>query len=385
MATPILIIWPASEQAGRLCEAVLRSGLGLRPKLIDQYPDRRTLAALLAEPDPPKAVVVGMALPETALQLLRTVKADAPGLMTAAADARESADLMRSVMRTGAADFLLPPFPRAEIERAFGPIAAKPDERPEGLLLAVMPCRGNDGASTVALHLAHALSKGPSRPALLVDCDIQCGVSAFRLGLKPSYSLADALAHADHLDEFLEKIAVRWRSFDLIAAPDSGLGLMGDQLGRLPQVLAQARRSYGAVIADMPPSLYAAGLEAMRGAQTLYLVCTPDLTSLHLARRRVNELLESGFEKNQLRVILNRFDSRRAVAPADIERVIGAPLFYQLANDFDGVHRAAVEGGLVMPESELGRDLEALAERVTGGADVADKHGSSWKKLLGLR
>jgi Flp pilus assembly CpaE family ATPase len=210
-------------------------------------------------------------------------------------------------------------------------------------------------------------------------------VSAFRLGLKPSYSLADALARADHLDEFLEKIAVRWRSFDLITAPDSSLGLMGDHLERLPQVLAEARRSYSAVIADMPPSLYAAGLEAMRSAQTVYLVCTPDLTSLHLARRRVNELLESGFERNQVRVILNRFDSRRAVAPADIERVIGAPVFFQLANDYDGVHRAAVTGGLVMPESELGRDLEALAERVAGGAEVVEKHASGWKKLLGLR
>ena len=384
MATHVLIVWPQAAEADRLYEAILRCGLGLRPKLIQEYPDRRRLAELLSEPDRPRAVVAGMTREETALQLLDDLKA-APDVLAVAAHREESSELMRAVMRTGAADFLTPPFLRADLQRTFRTIAARADERPEGSLLVVMPCRGNDGGSTVAVHLAQGLSASSGPPALLVDCDAQCGVTAFRLGLHTNYSLADALAHAEDLEELLNKIVVRWRDFDVIVSPDSSLGLMGDHLERLPQVLAVARRSYGAVIADMPPGMYSAGLEAMRAAANVYLVCTPDLTSLHLARRRVSELLANGIERGQLRVILNRSDSRRAVNRTDIERVIGMALFFELANDYGAVHRAAVAGALVDSDTELGRDLSALAGRIAGPAPAASaQEASGWKRILRL-
>jgi pilus assembly protein CpaE len=383
MATEVLIIWPQTGEAAKLHDAILRSDLGIHPRLLTAYPDRAQLAALLAGSDIVKAVVVGMTFHDRALQVLRDLNADANQVLTVAAHTSESADVLRAVMRAGASDFLAPPFSVPDIRRCLEPIAARSDERPEGTLIAMMPAQGADGASTIALHVAHELSESLGRAPLLVDCDVQCGVAAFRLGQQPKYTLADALAHVDRLDELLPKIVVRWRGFDLVVAPDTPLGLMGDHMDRLPRALAVARRHYPVVIADLPPGLFTSGLSVLLDADEIHLVCTPEITSLHLGRRRLNELVEYGVGKDRLRVLLNRSDSRNPISPKDIERVIGAPIYQELANDYQAVTAAAVEGGLVAEESGFGRSLRQLATRISGITPAeARRHSGGWKRIL---
>src|SRR5690606_30310679 len=123
---------------------------------------------------------------------------------------------------------LTPPFSVADVRRALEATVEQTDDRPEGKLIAIMPCQGKDGASTIAVHVAQGLSQALARPPLLVDCDVQCGMAAFRLGVQTRYTLGDALANVDRLGDFLSKIVVRWRGFDVIVAPDSSLGLLGD-------------------------------------------------------------------------------------------------------------------------------------------------------------
>ena len=386
MGTQILIVWPRAAEAGQLHDAVLRSGLGLSPRVIDHYPDRSQLAGIVSGGEGLRAIIVGMSVQERALQVLKDLSADAPHILAIAAHASESSELLRAVMRAGASDFLTPPFPPADIRRALEAIAVQPDVRPEGMLIAVMPCRGTDGASTVAVHVAQGLSRALGRPPLLIDCDIQCGMTAFRLGVQTKYTLADALANVDRLEDFLEKIVVRWCGFDLISAPESALGLLDDYMQRLPQALAMARRCYPAVIADLPPGIYAAGLEVMLGADVIHLVCTPAITSLHLARRRLTELLDSGVDKQRLRIILNRAGSRNGVDKSDVERVIGMAVHHELANDYSAANQATVEGGLVSADSRLGRDLEALSAGIAGlePASSARPQPAGWKRILGF-
>ncbi|MCB9385670.1 MAG: hypothetical protein H6509_13730 [Bryobacterales bacterium] len=384
MATQVLIIWPQTDAAGRLCDSMLRCGLGLMPRILERYPSRREFDEMLEGGEHVKAVVVGMTSEERGLQLLRELDADAPNTLSVAAHTVESSELLRAVMRTGASDFLAPPFAVEDVRRAFESIAADPEAGPEGLLIAMMPCQGTDGASTIALHLAQGLSEAADRPALLVDCDVQGGVTAFRLGLQPKYTLADALAHADRLEEFLGKIVLRWRDFDVVCAPDSSLGLLGDHMVRLPRVLAKARKLYPAVVADLPAGIYCAGLDVLRAADRVMLVCTPSLTSLHLARRRVNEMLDSGVYKDRLHVVLNRNGSRRSMAPDDIERVLGMPVEHKISNDYTAAQAAALAGGLVSSESQLGRDLAALAVQISGNGEAPPVTHRGWKRILGL-
>ena len=383
MATEILIVWPEATEAGQLHDKLLRTRLGILPRIVDFYPDRPNLQAIAADPGDIKAIVVGMSSRERALQVLRDIRHDCPSILAVAAHTSESPALLRAVMRTGTTDFLVSPFHTADLIRCFESVGAQDNAGPIGNLIALTPCQGTDGASTIAVHLAQGLSQSDAGAALLVDCDVQCGVAAFRLGLSPKYTLADALSNVDRLDDFLAKIVVRWGKLDFIAAPDSPLGLMGDHMERLPQALAVARRRYPAVVADLPPGPYAAGLQVLLQADEVYLVCTPEITSLHLARRRISEFLGSGVGKDRLRVLLNRAGSRNAVSEREIERVIGLPVHNTLPNDYDAATAAAVAGSLIGSDSRLGRDIRALAEELSGeGIPNTQCPTSGWRRIL---
>jgi pilus assembly protein CpaE len=369
MAAEVLILWPGSPAGDQLHDALLRAGRGLSARLLASYPDRERLAELLASERAVGAVVVGLSYPERALQVLRDALAQRPEIVAVAAHTDESADLMRAAMRAGASDYLTPPFTPSDIERAFSAVVETPGAASSaGRLIAVAPCQGTDGASTVAASLAENIAELTNSPSLLLDCDIQCSVTAFRLGLDPRYTLADALANAEALPELLPKMVLRSGQFDVLAAPDIPLGLMGEHLERLGRVLAAARSRYRYVVADLPPGLYTACLEVLLSADEIYLVCTPEIVSLHLARRRLNELSDSGVPPARIRPIVNRQGSRTGVTAQDTQRALGTPVFETLANDYAAVSQATFHGSLVKRETQLGRDLLRFAGKCVGDA-----------------
>jgi Flp pilus assembly CpaE family ATPase len=153
-------------------------------------------------------------------------------------------------------------------------------------------------------------------------------------------------------------------------------------MDRLPRALALARRSYPAVIADLPPGLYSSALEVSKRADEIYLVCTPEVTSLHLARRRINDLLRNDVDKARIRVVLNRCGSYRALPQSDVEQVLGIEVHHSISNDYEAVTAADMAGGLVSSESRLGHDLKALARRVAGTEPEQSPPTSNWKRLL---
>src|SRR5690606_16060081 len=121
--------------------------------------------------------------------------------------------------------------------------------------------------------------------ALFVDCDGHCGTTAFRLGLNPEYTLADALLRAENVGDLWNRIAIRWKGLHMLCAPETGLRLDHPPMDRLPEILTAASHDYPYVIADLPPVLAGPYEQVLLGSNVIYLVCTPGLTSLRLAQR----------------------------------------------------------------------------------------------------
>jgi Flp pilus assembly CpaE family ATPase len=103
--------------------------------------------------------------------------------------------------------------------------------------------------------------------------------------------------------------------------------------------------------------------------------------ALHLARRRVTELLDMRVPKQRINLVVNRIDSRQPLREKEIEQAVGLPVTRALCNDYTAVSSAALKGLLIGKETELGRQLHALACQVAGG-DAKEPQVSGWKKLL---
>jgi Flp pilus assembly CpaE family ATPase len=98
----------------------------------------------------------------------------------------------------------------------------------------------------------------------------------------------------------------------------------------------------------------------MRESKRVFLVCTPEIPSLHLARDKYSYLrsLDLG---DRVALVINRSDKRSVVSPAQIEEILGIPVHATFSNDYQGVHRALTAGTMLDPKTALGRQIAAFA------------------------
>ena len=384
MQARILICWPDNPAAAALRESLREVASDVEVDVLPRYPSGFELPELDAERT--GIVIVGLSDRERGLDALRLLHAAAPGVPIAAVGEAESAGLMLEAMRAGARDYLWPPFDRPKIENL---LASMPrSSRPAGRLIAFAPAQPNDGASTLALHFAHAVQRLTSKPVLLLDCDVDCSVLCFRLGVKPQYHLGHALGRLDDLDDLWMSITTEWNGLRILPCPATGEPQADDLRQELPAAVRSAAHSFDFVIADLPASMPPHAREVAREAEAVYLVSTAELVSAHLARRRLERLYATGVNPERVQLVVNRSDSRNAIPGATLEEAIKMKTSAALPNDYDAVSQAAMRGGLVSNDSRLGRSVELFVKNAIGPADSTspkDDRPKKWMRMLSLR
>ena len=389
MALRTLTIWPNVAQAELLQAALVDAQLCTQPLLLDGYPQAGELEELLRSIDPPvDAIIVGFDDVARASEIVRALRAQQPDLTLLAADRNESSESLLAALRSGVDDYVRSPFEATELSAALQKSAAlaasKPAPKKRGTVYCFFPCQGTDGASTIAIHVAHGLAAEAQSKTALIECDLQCGTTAFRLGLTPEYTLGDALEHAELANELWGRLPTRWRDVDILPAPGCYNRQVHENSSRLPAVLRSAIGIYDYVIVDLPPSLDEAGRAAVQAADQVFVVCTPEVASLHLARRKAAHLQELGVSSENVRLIVNRVGSRHSLNPQEVRKAVGAPIYSSLNNDYDAVSEAALRGGLIATGTKLGNQLRTLALRLAGREEKAPEE-NAWKRLLSFR
>jgi len=135
-------------------------------------------------------------------------------------------------------------------------------------------------------------------------------------------------------------------------------------LGRIPAALESARRTYAYIIADLPDPLFSSSRAILKMSDRVYLVCTPEITSLHLARRKAQQLREAGVPNDRLGLLVNRVGAWGSFQPSEVQRVVGAPVVWTLDNDYASLHDATLAGGLLAESSSLSKQFDEFAEHM---------------------
>lgn len=383
MAAEIVILWPDARWAGMLQSALLRGDSRgdskVSVQMLTRYPEEAELADMLqADGAPTRALIVGLTDLLRAEALFQTAKAVAPAVKLIAADVAESTSGLKAAMRSGATDYWAPPFDTAEIRSRLSSLAQGTAET--GTLLACFPAQPGDGASTAALHLTEAIGANTGQSALLIDCDIQCGTLGFRLGLNPQYTLLDAAGHAANLDDLWEGLTTSWSGIRLLPAPERSHGLTGERLDVLPVIVESALRQFAYVVVDLPAAMYSPCAGVLRRADKVCVVCSPEITSLYLTRRRFTDLREWDVRPENVKVVVNRADSRNAAARSDIEKSLGCAVSWSLPNSYEEITKAELAGQTVDSKTEYGQAIVQMAAGLTGFQ--TEYSPSSWRRML---
>jgi Flp pilus assembly CpaE family ATPase len=235
-------------------------------------------------------------------------------------------------------------------------------------LLVLLPGKAGSGSTASALNLAGALKRDLGQSVLLLEADTRSGILDTLTGAQPQLYLQDILKRAGQMTGAdWESIPVAKSGVDLVFARRGTQGLLPQWYGYY-QLLKLVCSRYDTVIVDLPEAVNDATAEIVRRADKTYIVCTPELPPIELARQRLDELLVRGVKRTRISVILNRWIDR-GMTTEEFENKLGLSIAFQLPNDYQAACQATLAGGYVDPSSKLGQSFGGLARKIAGIAE----------------
>ena len=302
-----------------------------------------------------------------------------PFLPVVALHHRNDADLILRCLRRGACEYLADPTADA-VRAVFDRLArARSGNAPHaGLIYCVVPGKPGCGASSLATQLAIELHSGGK--ALLVDADPMNGSVAFQLKLKSEFHLGDALRDWKRMDDDLwSRLVVPACGVDILTAPESPATHI--EIGRplAGELCSWWRDRYAATVVDLPDVRAAADCGLATLADAVLLVTTNELAALQSTRRALAYLDHAGVDRARVRLVLNRYTPATGLKRDDVKTALGLEPFTSLANDYEVMQAALLDGKPAPAGSRFAASVAALcAQLADKPKPPAAKPESSW-------
>jgi pilus assembly protein CpaE len=296
-----------------------------------------------------------------------------PEFATIAVGGAGNREQLLDLMQAGIRDVLSAASPeeiRQATRRAWSKLSSA--EERLGEIYSFVPAKPGSGSTTIATYAMAMASHLTTEPVLLLDFDIRLGVTSFLLKAEGNHTIVDALKQSGRLDHDL------WSG---LVSQCGNLHMLGsgpvDFSQRVPperfgEVLYFAAQKYSLVAVDLPGTMEEHETETLLRSKRIFLVCTPDIGALHVARRKSKWLHDLGLT-DKVSVVLNCVERRNALGVADIERIIQMPVAYLVPAGSAEISRAAQKGVSIEGSSPLAKQIGRIASGIVGSRTMPRK------------
>ena len=271
---------------------------------------------------------------------------------------------LRIALRMGASDFLSDKVSVSELMPMLKRTAdEKVANRNLGDLALFINTKGGAGATTLALNTAVELASHNKNKVLLVDLDLQFSVVPEYLDLTPKYGIVDALDIIADLDE----VSIE----SMVAKHDCGVHALGflptsgadnyKHAKSFSRLLPVLRQFYTHVVIDLSRGIDSTFASIIAPASHIYLIAQQNLISIKHTNQMINSLqFEYGQPKDNIEVILNRFEKRLPIRLKDIENTVADVPIHLVPNEY----KVAVESANLGHPIVLTKKKSAIAKSV---------------------
>jgi pilus assembly protein CpaE len=357
------IISPDQGLAAQLQETLSKfSNVGVG-RVLHQYPNEAKLPAFL-KASLPELIFLSFDSVDDATDVVQRIASEELGVAVVAIGPACDATRMLEVLRAGARDFLAAPFEAEATREVLNRVETLLTNRTQkptqnAPIFAFLPAKAGAGATTIAVNTSQALARLPGVKPLLIDLDLNSGLVQFMLSMKPQFSIVEAAENAANMDETMwSKVVTSTGNLDVLPAgfPETGFRIEPSQIRR---ILEFAERNYSAVCVDLSGMMEKYSVEVIRQVKQIFLVCTPEVASLHLANIKLEVLRRLELD-DRVSILLNRADQQIPVST--MEQVLKKKIFMELPNAYELTRKASVEGKPIDIRSKLGTSYLKLAQ-----------------------
>ncbi|HWD49791.1 MAG TPA: response regulator [Rhizomicrobium sp.] len=311
------------------------------------------------------------------LDFLKRLKAASPGLPIIVVTERSSDTAGVKAFRAGADDVLFKPLDIQETKDIFLRFARdwrllSGADAKLGGAIAFMHVTGGAGATTLAINTASLLAEhAKDGETCLIDFDIQYGNVASLLDLQNLSPIAELIDDPGRLDrEMLENMVVlHTNGVKVLTAPKHPFPLNAYSSETVGKILDIAKKRFAHVVIDLPVALTSWTDIVLKEAELVYLVCNPNVASVHRLAQFMWLLEQEELNQLPIRIVLNRnnFVARSGdISVGQFEGAVGRSVSHVIPNDYALVSQSHSEGRPAInlkPNSKFAESVASLVEQ----------------------
>jgi pilus assembly protein CpaE len=238
-----------------------------------------------------------------------------------------------------------------------------------------MPAKPGCGATTVATYATAMAAELSTEPTLLLDFDIRLGVTSFLLKAEGAHTIVDALLQADRLDvDIWSGLVSQIKNLHMLGSGPMDFS-RHVSTERFMELLDFALRRYSMAAVDLPGTMEDQECETLLRAKHIYLVCTPDIGALHVARRKASWLQDLRLT-DKVSVVLNCVERRSTLSVDDIQRIVQLPVRHLLPASASEITRAVQKGAVLETSSGLGKHIARIASEMAVNRPLPKRPGA---------
>ena len=309
----------------------------------------------------------------SAMSTIERLRAGAPGAGIFAVAVAADPEVILQAMRAGANEFFTwPPAEEAfhgAIRRTSARRETTQGAKPSATTLVFFGAKGGAGTTTVAVNCGVEIARLSKRSTVIVDLKPGLGEVALFLGVRPRYSLLDAIDNLHRLDrEFLKELVVKHKSgLEILAGSDLFDRPGAADGGAIEELFRLLARQYEYILVDAGSQINSCAVAALYTADTIFMVANPDVPSVRNAQRLLERVRQLGACGERVRVLLNRAAEPYPIPPKQIEAALGHPIHHTFPSDYKTVSTALNSG---------------VPLALTGNSDIAAQFDHFTRQIL---
>jgi pilus assembly protein CpaE len=300
-------------------------------------------------------------------------------------------DVILQSMRAGANEFFTWPPPEETFFGAIRRTAARRESahgaRPPATTLVFFGSKGGAGTTTISVNCGVELARLSKKSTVIVDLKAGLGEVSLFLGVRPRFSVLDAIDNLHRLDrEFLRELVVKHKSgLEILAGSDHFDRPGAADASALEELMRLLARQYEYILVDAGSQINSCTVAALYSADQMFLVANPDVPSVRNAQRLLDRVRQLGACGERVRVLLNRAAEPYPIPPKQIEGALGHPIHHTFPSDYKTVS-AALNSGVPLAlagNSEIAGQFDRFTRRILDPA-AEPPVGETKRNLLGL-
>jgi len=306
--------------------------------------------------------------PQAALNLIKETAAKHPETSIFALSREMDSQLILTVLRHGAREFLARPLDQVQVTEAFVRTAKRHrGSFKRGKVICFVGAAGGSGSTTLATNLGCELASLTPQRAVLVDMDFLGGHVASLLDISAQYSITDLCGGEGPVElTMIEQALVRHQSgLFVLTSPNRYIKNHQMTLERSAMVINLLANHFGYVICDGISRGDAATHAILDITNSVFLVIQLVINSIHNAERFIGKLEAEGFDSDRVEVVINRYTREHSeLHPEDAEKNLNRKIPWVLPSDWKTViHSANVGQPFTVdnPKAKISESLRRMA------------------------